>query len=523
MSFITKPPVKAIAKAFNMNSGRDEKFFDDLWELFQIGRKYKHDKESEIATDINNNYLQLAGAILNKKNFMLQMPAGLRSQNITITKSIFKRIKTMCLQPSFAKGIGSGRKDGSFIPADGPEKFVIFSDHHITENNHRQNHFGKNKALYMDLLNWYADNDYGLIENGDVEEYTIFEPSSTIVNSYNCLITKKSSSGTQNDVGSINWAALKRTRTQNRILILRRILRDNRDLYNLVDRRFASRGTRYYTRLSGNHDPYLADELTSLLPASISANLCDALRITYKDEQDKLVREPAYLVTHGHQFDTTTLPQHAFAMGELFSETLGWAIQGADRIWDTAITAQWTNSGLLPRFRNILATAESGAKFSNNLFNAMGEAVFEHLLHEHEIAWEYFDNKSQINAVLMEVMSGKAYYKVRHLAETTLVNKLDYYQANTELKNFRKPTKLIIGHTHEPRKDSKKAVDDPKLVNNYLNTGSAGRFENCIWGIELVGGTEKVVSWSKVNDTLTRYEWIPSNDGTLRRIYYPAL
>ena len=43
----------------------------------------------------------------------------------------------------------------------------------------------------MELLDYYADEGFGLIENGDVEEYTIFEPTIKIANGYNNLINKQ--------------------------------------------------------------------------------------------------------------------------------------------------------------------------------------------------------------------------------------------------------------------------------------------------------------------------------------------
>ena len=49
----------------------------------------------------------------------------------------------------------------------------------------------------------------------------------------------------------------------------------------------------------------------------------------------------------------------------------------------------------------------------------------------------------------------------------------------------------------------------------YLNSGSAGRYENLIWGIEIQGLTDRIVSWSKIDGELTRIYW-KSNHGVLQ-------
>lgn len=70
------------------------------------------------------------------------------------------------------------------------------------------------------------------------------------------------------------------------------------------------------------------------------------------------------------------------------------------------------------------------------------------------------------------------------------------------MKDF--PT-IICGHSHEPRDHSRflnsKAIlppdtKDPNIFTRSMNTGSAGRFENLIWCIEVIGSTAHVYSWS---------------------------
>lgn len=521
MSFIDKGIVKNISKQYGLRTGRDERFFDDLWELAQIGRKYKKQNKNAIKESLQENYIHLAGAILNKSNFNIFRSAtsnvGTRQDN---TNNVFQRLKTFNLKSRF-RAAADTRQGEMGRTERQTSNFVIFSDHHITENTHRHNYMRRwNMELYKEVLNYYADNDFGLIENGDVEEYTIFEPTTRIVNGYNNLIEKKKTAGIKQDVGSIDWNELIQERESNRVEILNNILNDNQDYYDLIDSRFASKGRRYYTKITGNHDPFLSNRLTRLLPTNIRRNLCDGLRINYRDTNYQPIREPKYFITHGHQFDTSTLPQHAFAVGEVFSETLGVFINGADRVWDAAKTSAWRINDSVS-FRNILATAKANLTPSPSIGNMMNEVIIELLLHNHEIAWEYFDRRTKASAVKFEVLTGDEYFKVRHLSETDLVSKMDFYNSRTEMRDYQNPTKVIIGHTHEPRMNSRKKRYQQSQAFNYLNTGSAGRFENFIWGVELVDGTEKVISWTKDGQNLVRHQWIPGSNGRFTKADYP--
>jgi hypothetical protein len=118
----------------------------------------------------------------------------------------------------------------------------------------------------------------------------------------------------------------------------------------------------------------------------------------------------------------------------------------------------------------------------------------------HEVAWEYFENEDPYMAFVKEVCTGDEFFKYRHMNEAVLANAI--LRLNGNLKDF--PT-LICGHTHEPSDRSKfrNSTDitppdtpDRNLFTRYMNTGSAGRFENLIWCIEITGSTAKVHSWS---------------------------
>lgn len=542
MSIIEKTAIFEIAKNYNLTTERKQGFFDTLWNIYKVGNRYRKQHEDAIQSDLAHNYRCIAAAILKKNSVEFNIPNfGVNSRNFS-NNNVFKTIKTLTLKSeedrnsstnnstvmrrpsddsSMRRPIGNSTSTSMTRPEEtaGLSRYVIFSDHHLTPRRHSHNYFseGQNESLYMKILNYYGNNDYGLIENGDVEEYTIFEPTPQILNRYNNLLEINSPF---NPKRKIDWSELKEERINNRINILTDILSDHSRLYDIIDRKFASKGKEYYTKITGNHDPYVNSRLKDVLPDFLKNNLCDGLRIIGKNKN-----EPKYFITHGHQFDTSTLPQHAFAIGEIFSETLGWCIQGADRIWDEAKTNQWRNPEINATFRNILATADSEAIETRGLLDEGIESVVETLMQNHEIAWEYFDNQRRGAAIMEEVLTGDEYFKVRHLSETRLVEALNRIQTITELSDYVEPTKLIIGHTHEPRLNSRTGVNDGNIVSNYINTGSAGRFDNLIWGVELIDGVEKVISWTNIgtleNAVLRRDQWTPTGDGRFIKSEYP--
>lgn len=502
MSFIKKNIISALGKAYNINSESDMNSFDDLWEIFQIGNKYNKVNKDEIENSLQYNYKCLIAAILNTDSFEIKLNLSGASKKVTIKENVFGKIKS--------------------IPDS--VNTVIFSDHHMTFNNHRHNYFSKwNKKLYLELLKWYADKDFSLIENGDVEEYVIFDPAlpdNKIVGRYRNLAKGNK------DIKKIDWCELVNERIKNRIKILSKIVEDNSDYYNLVRDLFIKRGTEYYTKISGNHDPYNSGKIKNILPSDMGDHIYDALTIK-KGSGD----ESSFFVTHGHQFDEATLPQHAFAIGEVYSESVGWTIQGADRIWDHNKTERWTNPDLKTVFfNNQLAIGKfnldkreiKNVKIPGTqipISDAIIEFLSEELLLGHEVAWEYFDSKTKAGA-FQEIFSGDEYLKMRHLSETTLVNTYNNYSNISDLNKLKYIPKVIIGHTHEPRHNSRYA--NGKIAKNYLNTGSAGRFINLIWGIEIINGNPNVISWSNYNFIgnkikLKKYHWKPDTKGRLLR------
>lgn len=157
------------------------------------------------------------------------------------------------------------------------------------------------KGLYRTALEHYAAEGWGLIENGDVEDF---------------WLSGGSAYGVVYDAGRIVGHALPSAMRKGYLPAfygdhLDRIVANNAALYTLVRERFASSGR--YLRLVGNHDDPLGD------PA-VAARLGDHLPEV--PVLDHLVLadgdHPVGLVTHGHQTDPWNLPA-ADALGKVMT------------------------------------------------------------------------------------------------------------------------------------------------------------------------------------------------------------
>jgi len=54
------------------------------------------------------------------------------------------------------------------------------------------------------------------------------------------------------------------------------------------------------------------------------------------------------VVGHGHHFDAASTPKYSKEIGEMLSECLGWAYEGADRVWRWDATdgvQRWAHGG----------------------------------------------------------------------------------------------------------------------------------------------------------------------------------
>ena len=99
-------------------------------------------------------------------------------------------------------------------------------------------------------------------------------------------------------------------------------------------------------------------------------------------------------------------------------------------------------------------------------------------------------------------------YKLRHLNEIRL-----YKSYLSEFDKDAHVPKLVIGHTHEPRQNATYPDENVvKASKYYLNSGSAGRYQNLIWCVEIEGESDRIVSSSKINGALTRIPWRSNHD-----------
>lgn len=403
----------------------------------------------------------------------------------------------------FASAVRTGRTSRTLghdilttLPVRG--RYVVFSDHHLTHRGNRQDFMASsgNLDLYLEVLAQYLDEGFTLIENGDVEDLVVFEPTEAEFQRRQELLDA-------GDGDDASWTALDDRRHVKRLEQLRDILDDNADYYRLLAE--FGRGGRLF-RVAGNHDYDLQKgEFLDALRSKIPDLPRPSDYVFLSDEGAASGEGVRFAIMHGHQFDTSCVPTVAPRVGELLSESLAWAYQGADRTW------RWTGGGAPGRdwvvdhkgFHDNLVTDDPGSvwggrggaaagAFVGNLHSKDGwEELFGHV-----IAWEYFENSDPQVAVAREVQTGESFFKYRHLDERFLRACLIGSFPDSATR-----PKLLLGHTHEVR--YKPAYLGDGLMgthpdfDHYLNGGAAGRFENLIWGAEIVDGVERVVSWSR--------------------------
>jgi UDP-2,3-diacylglucosamine pyrophosphatase LpxH len=464
---------RELAFRFNLRES-DKDTFNQLWKMVDPAHKYAEDhKERGIKTDLENAYAMAADL----------------AQNGSMSGKF----------PTWDRRLG--RSDTNF---------VVFSDFHMTNfqsitlDNYFKDH---NLSLYLDILHHYAStSDFVLVENGDVEECLIYEPTLNDAKARQKAFKKLPVVN-----GDADWDEFLDLRYAARRVLLDHVIASFPDYYRVIKDEFIARSK--YVRLTGNHDTYLDEprerDLKNRIEAHLGVSVFDILLVTRNDL-------PAYLVMHGHQFDTVGL-QHgetawAKSLGETYSETSSWLYQGPDRFWTESDTNRWINgesfSNYLARevagiFRN--GSKGTGALITSDLKNIKADtADFVETLLGHEIAWDYFENEDPYDAFALEVLTGEEMFKFRHLNERALCSA--YFNKLKALQGSRPIPKLVLGHTHEPRQNAVNPESGLE-ANWYLNSGSAGRFQNLIWCVEICGSQDFIVSWSRVNGKLKKITW----------------
>ena len=465
---------RGLAKKFggrNESTASFRRKFDHMWELTWRAQQYAKDNHASMVSDVNANLDALAGI------------AAEAAQAATGT--------------SQRQSADAGRDHlRSFRTAPVQGSYVVFSDIHITDTGNRQDFFARhNKALYLDLLtSYYAPRDFTLIENGDVEELLIYEPDPDQLPNFK----------------TADWSEIFNNRETLKRAQFERIVSDHADYYRVVHDNFIARGA--YFRTIGNHDVDLAR-------ASYVDEIYDTLGLTWPTASDMVFLKdasgPQMLICHGHQFDAYCVAAHARYAGESFSQGGGWAFQGPDRYWSldkdrVDFIDRWRDGSL--SFRNMLVTDEPSlaATDANVAVAAAGKLIgnlhdpakWEALLGKN-VAWEYFTNSDPQDAFNDEVSAGERWYKFRHMNERRIVDVLERDFGVNGMQ-------LLLGHSHEPRIRAGKpsmVQQVPTPAPGYLNSAAAGRFENLIWGIEVVNGDATLVSWSREGDRIERSVW----------------
>ena len=317
--------------------------------------------------------------------------------------------------------------------------------------------------------------------------------------------------------------ALDEMRTGNRLNQLSQVIFSHKALYEQINRQFVEPGR--YVRLAGNHDQDNQDP-----------RFLDVLRVEYPNlEQvyDFLILEPTgadgptFVVGHGHHFDKVSTPKYSRRLGETLSECLGWAYEGADRVWrwDRLDGVQGWANGEEAFFNTLVTDDPDPHKFTfhealeagfamwlatlsrdlwwltgvidpldmaANLASVVSDPAFWEETYGYNIAWEYFRNSDPGEAILNEVFCGRRWIKARHLDEVFINQYLETLLGS-------KAPYLVLGHSHEPRHRAVTSHGDGTtgIAEQYLNCGAAGRFENLIWCVEIIDGVPQVVAWHR--------------------------
>ncbi|MBT3982141.1 MAG: hypothetical protein HOE90_12355 [Bacteriovoracaceae bacterium] len=345
--------------------------------------------------------------------------------------------------------------------------YIIFSDQHIQYSGHRQDLFREsgNQQLYLEIIEKYYDDGFTLVENGDVEDLVVHDPDHPMTESdgpnfkFSC------------------WESHQSWREQRRHWQLTKILEDenNQPLYRML-RKFQDDAR--LVRTAGNHDyPLQGGGCLEKMREHLGDSFIPPCDYFLLGDAEK---RPEIAIAHGHQFDTWNMSPFAGIGGEAVTESLGWAFTGPDRFWD------WDPHGMhamgIKGFNNELVSDQAPMTFIRKLLSTIGiEANIP------SIAWEYYGGRGPLMATLTQILSGKQGVKFRHLNEILLCAGLK--------ERFTTPPTLILGHTHEVRHLSTSHKKDQ--VDWYINSGAAGRFQNLIWGVEVVNGKACVVGWSR--------------------------
>jgi Calcineurin-like phosphoesterase len=211
--------------------------------------------------------------------------------------------------------------------------------------------------------------------------------------------------------------------------LLRRIIADFRPLYSAIQSRFRQRNR--YARIVGNHDldiqrPRLTAALREVYP-HIEVQDCVVLVATNEDGVE--TGYPEYVIMHGHQFDA----------------------------WNNAVVGN--------------AAGEPITSFSSGF---APEAFAAHLIKKKE--WEKDMRRGFKNRLVAFVLP--------HLPERAVARRL-----RRTFKDAPHIPHVVLGHSHVPKWRPHLRRNGKEIFENYSNCGTAGRYEDLLWCIEIDHGT----------------------------------
>jgi UDP-2,3-diacylglucosamine pyrophosphatase LpxH len=326
---------------------------------------------------------------------------------------------------------------------DRKERYVVVSDHHLLYASAPHDYFGNadcedafcNERIYAEMMTLYGGDGWVLVENGDVEDLVVPEPS---VDRWGGLaegawgralfdldaMTRKVFGGTS-------------LRERSRLRQLRRIAGTYAGYYKHLVEQF---GVHRIVKLVGNHDAeLLRSEFAEHLPLTREGVTIDEFAVIPAGDG-----QPAVVICHGHQMDPWTCQATRAVIGESITESFSWLGQGADRIW---YTSAWG-----PPLR------------STNELSALSIASFSGLVP-----------------------------KVRHMSERRMHKNLTRQFPDLGARPW-----VILGHTHEPRFRPRERYANAAAAGRYQDLVWAVEIEKGIpklvaWWLERLGAEEHLV------------------------------
>src|SRR5262245_57248102 len=307
---------RAIASKFNLR-GRDD-IYNELFKFANDARRYEKHQRETIDDRLADSY-----------RFAARLAAG-----IDVDEPCFRRTT-----------------DTSAT------NIVVFSDLHMTAQPHLPSYFKEfNYQLYLDVLDQYAASQFTLVENGDVEDCLVYDPTLEEAKERTRVAPKVMPPPGWRDgryldpesglfegdfdlpirTADPRWREFLNKRYDKRERNQQDIFGAFPEYYDKIFNLFVRHGR--YFRLTGNHDTYLDGEfelnLRTRVEQALGTLVYDALRVNRGSTTNPLTK---YLIMHGHQFDAVCLQAgdtpYAKSLGEIYSECVSWAFQGAERVW----------------------------------------------------------------------------------------------------------------------------------------------------------------------------------------------